>query len=157
MVNNESLQCCADEACTGTQNDPDCIRCLRKKISADGVVVFFRSSSGWRIGNCESDIPLAAAEAHFNFMLRSGLPAIVVAKKGGILLNTLEEVKSELVVLEKFFSDKCVIGAAVKVGQHDGVRIAWREALAPFTSEDLVTLQCFSKCPDNCEPSRTQP
>jgi hypothetical protein len=132
--------------------DPDCVRCLRKKVSALGVVVFFKDGDGWRIGNFESDIPRDAAEAHVHSFLKAGLPAFVASKAEGLLLTNEAELKTQLPALAAFFSGHSIIGCAVNIAGTGGVRVAWRENTTPFKTEDLSTLRCFSQCPKDCGP-----
>ena len=152
MTAHDSLKTINEQSGRKMLTDPDCIRCLRKKIGALGVVVFFREGAEWRIGNFESDIPREAAEAQFNFMLRSGVPELVASKGKGLLLIGDRDIESQLPALAAFFAGNSVVGSAVNVAGAGGVRVAWREGANPFSADDLKTLRCFSECPEGCGP-----
>ena len=149
MAGPDSLKCSCAET-NGGATDPDCVRCLRKKVSALGVVVFFEDGGQWRIGNFESDSPREDAEVSFHSMLRSGLPTLVAGCEKGILFRGDADLRAQVPALAGLLSGCSVIGAPVRVGEKHGVRVAWREQREPFSAEDLNTLQCFSRCPDGC-------
>ncbi len=150
MSNPGSLKVTNNEV--NTLSDPDCVRCLRKKINAEGVVVFFREGNDWRIANFQGDMPQEMAEVYFHTMLKSGTPAVVATQSRGLLLNKPAEIRAYLPELFGFFAGQSVIGAKVKIGEHEGVRLAWRANVTPFNDQDLTTLQCFAECPAGCGP-----
>lgn len=132
--------------------DPDCLRCLRRKLRAVGVAVFFRSPEGWRIGNYQGDKPSAAAEVEFECLLRARVPDVVAAHSRGLILCGEEELQAKFGSVSKLFRSCSVIAAHVQGGESSGVRLAWRDDSEPYEEEDLATIKCSGECPDGCQP-----
>lgn len=135
--------------------DPDCLRCMRQKLKALGLVVFFReadAADAWRIGNFQGDKPQEAAQAEFEYMLKCGVPEII-AKRGSFILTNAQDIKVTFPKLKEFFKGCSLIAAHVKGGESSGVRLAWRENSEPFSEKDLEIIRCSGNCPSGCEPA----
>ena len=130
--------------------DPDCVKCLRKKLSAVGVVVFFKDEDDWRIGSFEGEIPWEACQVDFECMLNFGVPDVLANREGGLLITDDDEAHSFFPKLQGLFSGKTVVAAAVAFQDLKGVRLAWRENSSPFNIQDLKTIRCYGQCPADC-------
>lgn len=127
-------------------SDPDCVGCLRKKLDAIGVVVFFTAGDEWRIGSFQGDKPLSAAQVDFESLLAGSVPQALARYSEGLLSNddkTLAEAAPGALFL---LDGASVIACPVHFGDKVGVRLAWRDRHAPFRPEDLETLRCFGEC-----------
>ena len=136
---------------TAPLTDPDCIRCLRKKLRATGVAVFFKKEFGWILDNFEGDKPGEAAEAEFQYMLKAGIPDTLLKQENGLILPDQEAIAAVLPQISGLFEGSCLIATPVRRGPSLGVRLAWRDSLDPFTTADLKTIECLGECPENCE------
>jgi hypothetical protein len=130
--------------------DPDCVKCLRKKINAVGVVVFFKEGDAWRIGNFQGEVPQTAAEVDFECMLAGGVPDIIADREDGLLISDDDGIHSFFPKLSSLFQSKSIVAAAVAFEDLRGVRLAWRDARTPFSLQDLKTIRCFGQCPPGC-------
>ena len=130
--------------------DPDCAKCLRKKLDADSVAVFFCGKEGWRISSFQGDRPSSTVEVEFQAMVKAGVPGIIASKDHGILANSDSEVAEYFPQLASLFPRSAIIGCRVNLGSLIGVRLATRNNSHPFSDEDLNTLQCYSECPEGC-------
>lgn len=132
-------------------SDPDCLRCLRLKLNAICVAVFYREGEGWRLGDFQGDKPRSAAEAEFMHMLRVGLPEAIAKRGRGFILVDERDVETAFPALTGLFLNSTVIASAVCGGEAPGVRIAWRDKSEPFTDADLEIIHCLGNCPDECK------
>jgi hypothetical protein len=130
--------------------DPDCLKCMRKKLRATALAVFFRDGAGWRIGSFQGDKPASSAEVEFYAMLQSGVPEIIYASADGLFINDDRALREHFPSLIPLLSGSSVIAAVVKRQQLEGVRIAWRDNSDPFEAKDLDTIRCDGNCPDGC-------
>ena len=134
-----------------TIDDPDCLHCLRTKLEAIGVVVFFRNADGsWRLGGYQSAKPSEAAEAECHHMLQTGLPEKILAGERVVILSNHRDIKLNFPHLAPSFGGSSLIAARVQRDELVGVRIAWRDEKAPFTAEDEATIHCWGNCPEGC-------
>ena len=130
--------------------DPDCLKCMRKKLDAVSVGVFFRDQGSWRLAAYQSEKPQEDAEVEFYCMLSSGVPEIVSAYPSGLILSDGQSIEQVFGPIKNLLAGRSVIAAPVSKGDSAGVRIAWRDAANPFSREDLRIIQCFGDCPDGC-------
>jgi hypothetical protein len=134
------------------QPDPDCLKCLRSKLKADGVVVFFAPDAQqqeWRIGNFQGLRPRSAAEVDFEIMLANRVPEIVTSNPEGVLVCDDLTLESLFPAMAYLWKGKSLVAA--RVTRLRGVRLAWRDdETEPFTADDLKTLECFGQCPRDC-------
>ncbi len=130
--------------------EPDCLRCMRKKLEAIGVVVFFREGDAWRLGNYQAEKPSDAAEVDFYCMLRDSVPEIITSYPSGLILSEPRSVEQVFGSVGRLFDNHSVLAAAVSKGEFSGVRLAWRDSAQPFSREDLRIIQCFGLCPEGC-------
>ena len=131
-------------------DDPDCLRCMRKKLEATGVAVFFREGSSWRLGNYQAEKPNEAAEVDFICMLQQGIPEIIASYASGLILPDSRSAEQVFGPTGQLFETNSIIAAPVTKGNSNGVRLAWRDAAKPFSREDLRIIQCFGLCPEGC-------
>lgn len=132
--------------------DPNCLRCLRLKLKALAVGVFFKEGDNWRLGSFEGDKPSCAAEVEFDSLIKLGVPALVANHPAGLILNDNAAIAAMFPTAQGLFQDQAVIAAPIHFEQLSGIRIAWRSAATPFQKTELETLLCFSQCPPGCEP-----
>ena len=130
--------------------DPDCLKCLRKKLQALCLVVFYRDADGWRLGGYQGDRPSAEAEVDFVYMLKEGLPELVAAHPGGLVLNDDMSIGDHIGKFRALLGGKAVIASAVNFPGLPGLRLAWRDQSEPFTTAELQALQCEGNCPEGC-------
>ncbi len=131
--------------------DPDCLKCLRQKLRALCVVVFFRKQDSWVLDNFQGDKPAEAAEAEFQYMLKLGIPETALKLGKVAVLNGAKEIADTFPGVQSLFEGFSLITATVQRGESLGVRLAWREQEDPFTEEDSKTIECFGDCPKGCE------
>lgn len=129
---------------------PDCIRCLRKKMQTVGAAVFVKVNNEWFLGDFEAETPSEDAEFLFTHLLNIGFPEKLSAASAGMILNDDALIEKTFPGVNKLFAGSALIGTPVSYGAMHGVRVAWREALQPFTNADLEELRCLSKCPEGC-------
>lgn len=129
---------------------PDCIRCLRKKLKAVGVVVFFSMDETWYVGDYEADIPSSDAEFQFGYMLKLDIPGIINEAGKGLILNTDEEIQRKFHGIDTLFQGYALLGVKTKYSGLEGIRLAWRPLGEPFTQAELDSLECFGDCPVDC-------
>ncbi len=127
--------------------DPNCITCLRKKLRAISVVVFFQEYNNWRIGGYQSDKPLEDAEIDFYCMLKSNIPNEIIKHERGLLLSDANLISKLFGNFANLFKDSCLIGAPVRCDKITGARLAWRDNSEPFSESDLQIIRCTGKCP----------
>lgn len=135
--------------------DPDCMSCLREKLRALCVIVFFRIEDGWRIGGFQGDRPLRDAEVHAYALLTEGVPELVASHEEGFILSNKQSISDVFGSVGNLFDGCSVLAAPVRRGRSRGVRLAWRDAKDPFTEVELETIRCFGECPHGCEPVNT--
>lgn len=128
--------------------DPDCILCLRKKLRAISVVVFFKEGDSWRIGGYQSDKPREDAEIDFYCLLNSNIPEEILDHKDGLILSEIEEISDLFESFASMFQRCSLIGAPVSCGEVFGARLAWRDSSEPFSESDLSLIRCSGKCPE---------
>ena len=128
--------------------DPDCLSCLRQKLRAISVVVFFKEKKEWRVGAYQADKPQEDAEIDFYCMLKAHVPENVFNEKNGLLLNDVAAIGTRFGALGDFLKGNCLIGAPVRCGPVVGARLAWRDASDPFSAADLELIRCSGKCPE---------
>ena len=136
---------------TSLFGDPDCLRCMRRKLRATGVVVFFRRGDEWLLGNFEGDKPQDAAETDFECMLQFGVPQALEVHQNGIVLADDRAIQSVLGKAASLLLGNCVIAAPVHRGGSVGLRLAWRDQSDPFSGEELRIVQCEGLCPSGCD------
>ena len=133
--------------------DPDCLTCLRLKLNADSIVVFFKDhdSDSWRLGGFQGEKPSNDMEVEVYRMLITKMPQTVAIYKDGLLLSSQEEIETMFPETKKLFTNSSIIAAPVFFNKQNeeltGVRAAWRHNNNPFTAKDLETLRCTSACP----------
>ena len=133
---------------------PDCLRCMRKKLRATSIVVFFQNpDKSWRLADFQGDKPMDVVEAEFQYMLKTKMPEIVLQHGKTFFLNGKEAISRIFPKLGNLFEDQSIIAAPVKYETSFGVRIAWRDEQDVFSDEDLKTLECVGKCPEGCGPA----
>lgn len=143
-------QASANQADKSLFGDPDCVRCMRKKLRATGVVVFFKTGHDWHLGNFEGDKPSAAAQTDFECMLRFGVPQSLEPFEGGIVIPDDQTLSGTLGKAASLLEGCCVIAAPVHRGHSVGVRLAWRDQTDPFTAQELDIIHCEGLCPTGC-------
>lgn len=127
--------------------DPNCLDCLRKKLSAIGVAVFTRKDNDWVVADFQGERPHADAEIDFYCMLQQGVPETIAAYPSGVLLADESTITSVMGSASSLFVNRSVVAAPVASGSFSGIRLAWRDASNPFSQADLQTIQCFGICP----------
>ena len=132
--------------------DPDCLRCMRKKLRATGIAVFFQSEEGWRLSSYQGERPSEAAEIEAYSLLAKGVPEAVARAEKGLVLVGDEAILAALPGAQGLFSGQSIVAAQVRIDNFSGVRIAWRDCVEPFDALDLATIQCVGNCPPGCCP-----
>ena len=130
---------------------PDCIKCLRRKLDALGIVVFCKLDDfSWHVADFESDTPSEDSEFQFNYMISIGLPSIIDSAEDAFVLNGNSEIQAKFPGINALLSGTSIVAGRVKFNGSVGVRIAWRDASQPFGMSDIEALQCFGQCADDC-------
>lgn len=127
--------------------DPDCLLCLRRKLRAISVMVFFKEEGGWRIGAYQGEKPQEDADIDSYCLLNSPLPEEIFKRQEGLVLNSEKQLAQISSRLAGFLEGHCVLGAPVRCQSVEGVRLAWRDAAEPFSAADLELIRCSGNCP----------
>ncbi|MCC6933272.1 MAG: hypothetical protein IT292_08465 [Deltaproteobacteria bacterium] len=137
-----------------TQNpliEPDCVRCLQKKLRAIGAVTFFQDGGDrWRLGCFQGDTPSSETEVIIYALMHAKIPEIVWNKGSGFYVNNVDMLKRIFPPIRELFQDHVMICAPVQYKHLTGVRIAWRDKADEFTLEELNIIECQGNCPTGC-------
>ncbi len=130
--------------------EPDCLKCMRKKLNATSVVVFFCDAGTWRVSSYQSEKPASDAEIDFYCLLNAGIPQVISSHPEGLILPDDRALAQVFGQSANLLSGNAVIAAPVTGNSMAGVRLAWRDNSSPFTEDDLVTVHCVGDCPPDC-------
>lgn len=131
--------------------DPDCLNCLRRKLKAISVAVFINGEDGWCLSDYQGEKPSGDAEIDFFCMLEQRVPEVIAAHPDGLVIVTQEQMDQTLNQAKELFCGYSIVAAPVNRGSFTGVRLALRDALDPFTEQDLETVRCFGLCDEGGE------
>lgn len=129
--------------------EPNCLRCLRTKLEAIGVVVFVKDQDSWLLNAFQGDVPEDVAEVMFYGMIKLGVPEKIFAQGRDFVLSDNAQIQEMFPQVETF-RDTSLIAARVAYGEFKGVRVAWREQSRPYSEKDLGTVNCVGECPEAC-------
>lgn len=133
-------------------DDPDCCRCLQRKLRATAVVTFFEDAGDWRISNYQGDKPSEAAEVEMEMLLRSGVATQVASHGEPSTFLDPKKIKKFFGPAAGILHGKSVIAAPVALGNLKGVRVAWRSKEDPFSDQEVALISCSGACPPGCMP-----